>query len=72
MAKQIKKPREGNLDNHGKLWSDEEEELMAIYLFDECRLSMIAQLLGRTEKAVVARIHKLKLPITKRNRRKRP
>jgi hypothetical protein len=28
--------------------------------------------MGRSEKAIIARIHKLKLPITKRNRRKKP
>ena len=60
----------GNSDNQGKLWSDEEEMLMAMYLFDGCRISSIARKLARSEKAVIARIHKLKLPITNRNRRK--
>lgn len=60
----------GNSNNQGKLWSFEEEMLMAMYLFDGYRLSAIARKLARSEKAVVARIHKLKLPITKRNRRK--
>lgn len=60
------------LSNHGKGWSDGEEEVLAIYLFDGCRLSNIARWMGRSEKAIVARIHKLKLPITKRNRRKKP
>ena len=60
------------LSNHGKGWSDGEEEVLAIYLFDGCRISAIARWMGRSEKAIIARIHKLKLPITKRNRRKKP
>lgn len=71
-SKYVKNPSDDRCDNHGKLWCSEEEELMAIYLFDGCRLPFIARQLGRTEKAIVARIHKLKLPITKRNRRKKP
>lgn len=59
-------------DNKGKVWSEGEETLLTILLFDGHSIPTIARKLARSEQAVRARIRKLKLSIPEQNRKKEP
>jgi serine/threonine protein kinase len=59
-------------DNKDKVWSEGEETLLTILLFDGHSIPTIARKLARSEQAVRARIRKLKLSIPEQNRKKEP
>lgn len=61
----------GNSDNHGKLWSFDEDTLLMLYTMDGWSMRSIARYFARTETAVRARLSKLKIPIPRSRRRRR-